>query len=219
MASIIFDKKILIIGASGFGREVLTCLIDNLGPSGKNIREIACFMETKEFYQETQSIHGVPVIPDEQFDPLEYHVLVGIGEPSVRKKVVEGLPEETRFATLIHPSAIISEWVEIGEGSIITAGTIATTDIVIGKHAQLNLHTTIGHDCQIGDYFTTAPGTNISGLCQFGDCVYFGTNAATRQGIKICDHVTIGMGGVVVKHISEPGIYIGNPAKKLERKK
>lgn len=93
-----------------------------------------------------------------------------------------------------------------------------TCNIKIGKHAHLNLHTTIGHDCIIGDYFTTAPATNISGNCEFGECVYFGTNSSVRQGIKICDNVTIGMGGIVVKNINEEGVYIGNPVKKLNKK-
>ena len=70
----------------------------------------------------------------------------------------------------------------------------------------------------MGDFFTTAPSANISGNCNFGDCVYFGTNSAVRQGVKICDNVTIGMGGVVVKDITEEGVYIGNPLKKLEKK-
>jgi acetyltransferase-like isoleucine patch superfamily enzyme len=70
----------------------------------------------------------------------------------------------------------------------------------------------------MGDFFTTAPAANISGNFHFGDCVYFGTNSAIRPGVKICDNVTIGMGGVVVKDITEEGVYIGNPLKKLEKK-
>ena len=77
------------------------------------------------------------------------------------------------------------------------------------------MHTTVGHDCIIGDFFTTAPAVNISGSCKFGDNVYVGTNASVKNGITICDDVTIGMGGVVVKDILKPGTYIGNPAKLL----
>lgn len=210
-----FDKKVLIVGASGFGKEVLMCLTDCIAGTDLKIEEIACFMDTEEFYKNTKAVHGISVITEDQFNPSEYNVLIAIGDPKVRKTVVEKLPKETKYTTLIHPSAIISKYAEIGEGSIITAGTIVTTDIKIGKHAHLNLHTTIGHDCKIGDYFTTAPATNISGLCEIGDSVYFGTNSSIRQGIKVCDNVTIGMGGIVVKDIREEGVYVGSPAKKL----
>jgi sugar O-acyltransferase (sialic acid O-acetyltransferase NeuD family) len=211
------EKKICIVGAGGFAREVLCCLIDGIATTNLKIEEIACFMVKDEQFKENK-IMGVDVIPQSKFDPALYTVVVAIGDPLLRKTVVEGLPSQTTFATIIHPSAIISEWVEIGEGSIVTAGTILTCNIKIGKHAHLNLHTTIGHDCIIGDFFTTAPAANISGNCTFGDCVFLGTNSAVRQGVKICDNVTIGMGGVVVKDISEEGVYIGNPLKRLEKK-
>jgi sugar O-acyltransferase (sialic acid O-acetyltransferase NeuD family) len=210
-------RKICIAGAGGFGRETLCCLVDSLAGSGKKIEDVACFMEKDEVYKQTH-IHGIEVIRQSQFDPEKYEVVVAIGPPAIRKKVVESLPQETRFATIIHPSAVISQWVSIGEGSIVTAGSILTCDIRIGRHAHFNLHTTIGHDVVAGDYFTTAPAVNISGNCRFGDCVYFGTNAGIREGITVCSNVTIGLGGVVVKDITEPGTYVGSPVKKLEKK-
>lgn len=213
----LYKKKICILGTGGFGREVLCCLIDAISSTKLRIEDIACFMVSDEYFNENK-IMGVDVIPQSKFDPLIYDVVVAIGEPNSRKSVVDSLPPQTTYTTIIHPSAVISKWVEIGEGSVITAGTILTCNIKIGKHAHLNLHTTIGHDCIIGDFFTTAPAANISGNCSFGDYVYFGTNTSVRQGVKICNNVTIGMGGVVVKDITEEGVYIGNPLKKLEKK-
>jgi sugar O-acyltransferase (sialic acid O-acetyltransferase NeuD family) len=211
------EKKICIFGAGGLGREVLCCLIDGIATTNLKIEEIACFMVSDEYFTENK-IMGVDLIPQSKFDPNLYNIVVAIGDPSARKRLVDSLPLQTTYTSIIHPSAVISKWVEIGEGSYIAAGTILTCNIKIGKHAHLNLHTTIGHDCIIGDFFTTAPAANISGNCHFGECVYFGTNSAVREGVKICDNVTIGMGGVVVKNINEEGVYIGNPLKKLEKK-
>lgn len=209
-------KKICILGGGGFAREVLCCLIDGISRTGGRIEDIACFMLLDEECIE-ERIMGVDVIPQSRFDPALFSAVVAISDPVQRKRVVASLPPQTTYATIIHPSAIISEWVTIGEGSIITAGTILTCNIKIGRHAHLNLHTTIGHDCIMGDFFTTAPGANISGNCQFGDCVYIGTNSSVRQGVEICDNVTIGMGGVVIKDITQQGVYIGNPLKELHK--
>jgi sugar O-acyltransferase (sialic acid O-acetyltransferase NeuD family) len=211
------EKRICIWGTGGFGREVLCCLIDVIATTNLKIENVACFMVSDEHFKETK-IMGVDVIQQSKFDPNLFNVVVAIGDPSSRKRLVESLPTQTTYATIIHPSVVISDWVKIGEGSIITAGTILTCNIKIGKHAHLNLHTTIGHDCIMGDFFTTAPAANISGNCDFGDCVYFGTNSSVRQGVKICDNVTIGMGSVVVKDITEAGVYIGNPLKILEKR-
>jgi hypothetical protein len=72
---------------------------------------------------------GVDVIPQSKFDPALYKVVVAVGDPSSRKRVVDSLPTQTTYTSIIHPSVVISEWVEIGEGSIITAGTILTCNI------------------------------------------------------------------------------------------
>src|SRR5690606_21269425 len=132
-----YEKKICILGAGGFGREVLCCLIDRIASTNLKIEEIACFMVSDEHFKENK-IMGVDVIPQSKFDPALYNVVVAVGDPSARKRVVESLPLQTTYTTIIHPSVIISDWVEIGEGSIVTAGTILTCNIKIGKHAHLN---------------------------------------------------------------------------------
>lgn len=209
------NDRILIAGASGFGKETLTCVIDCFDLDVLKLGEKICFLETEEFCKKTSIIKGIPVISTNQFVPNNFQVVVGIGDPSLRRKIVEELPKETRYLTLVHPSAVVSKWVEIGEGSIVTAGTIITVDVKIGKHAHLNLHTTIGHDCTIGDYFTTAPGVNVSGLCNIGNAVYLGSNCVVKQDVSICDNVTVGMGSVVTKNIKEQGVYIGAPSVKV----
>lgn len=210
------SKKICIVGAEGFGRETLLCLMDIIALKNLKIEDVCCFMLLDKDITE-RTIMGINVIPQSTFDPKLYKVVVAISDVSRRKFVVESLPPETEYTKIIHPNAIISEWVKIGEGSIITAGVILTHNIKIGIHSQLNLHTTIGHDCIMGNYFTTAPGAKISGNCEFGDNVYLGTNASVRQGISICNDVTVGMGGVVVKNIITSGVYIGNPVNILNR--
>jgi len=210
-------KKICIFGTGGFGREVLCCIIDMIEKTNNIIDDIACFMVSDNHYKEN-TIMGIEVIKQSLFNPLTNTCVIAIGEPLQRKTIVNSLPSNTTYNTIIHPSVIMSKWVKIGEGSIITANTILTCNITIGKHAHLNLNTTIGHDCIIGDYFTTAPASNVSGNVNIGDCVYLGTNSSIKQGIDICNDVTIGMGGVVVKNIIEKGVYVGNPAYKLLRK-
>ncbi|MBK7666509.1 MAG: NeuD/PglB/VioB family sugar acetyltransferase [Sphingobacteriaceae bacterium] len=208
-------KRICIIGTGGFGKETLCCLIDAFANEKSKIEDLACFMVDDLYYKESE-IMGIKVIRRSEFDVSMYNVVVAVGDPVARKKIVESLPAETTYATIIHPTVIKSEWVTIGEGSIVTAGVILTCNINVGKHAHLNLNSTIGHDCQVGDYFTTAPAVNISGNCVIGNCVYIGTNASVREKISICDNVIIGMGSVVLKSIDEVGVFVGSPLRKLE---
>lgn len=195
-----------IIGHGGFGREVYWSLAEQE-------RESTVFFVDDEYWSPSDN----KVFPLSQFNKEEYEILIAVGDPLLRKKLVERLPKDTKYFTHINESvSILDPNVEIGEGSVICAGTILTTNVKIGKHAQLNLQTTIGHDVVIGDFFTTAPGTKVSGNCNIGSKVYCGTNSSIKEKINICDDVTIGLNAGVVKDITEAGIYVGVPAKKIK---
>lgn len=207
------NKKICIIGSSGFAKEVYW-LIQEAGMADN----VECFMEPEKYWAE-KNVFNIPVKKQSEFDASKHIAVLGIGDPMIRKKIVtQQLPYNTEYPSIIHPSTKISKWVNMGRGAIICAYNMMTCDIKIGDFAVINLNCTIGHDCVIGDYFTLNPSVNVSGLCEFGNQVYIGTNAAVKQGIKICNDVTIGMGACVVKDIIEPGIYVGNPAKPLTTK-
>lgn len=202
------NKKICIIGSSGFAKEVFW-LIKDIGWQDR----VDSFMEPEAYWVE-KSIYNIPLKKQSQFDSSKHIAVLGIGSSDTRKKVVEEqLPSDAEYLSLIHPSTRMSPWVNLKRGAIICAGCYVTCDIQIGEFATINLNCTVGHDCKIGDYFTLNPGVNVSGLCEFGNNIYIGTNAAIRQGIKICDNVIIGMGATVVKNIDQPGTYVGNPAK------
>ena len=194
-----------IIGAGGFGREVYwsLSLIERVNTK---------FFVDDKYWDGKNDL----ILPISKFNPKEYKVIIAVGNPKDRFDIVQRLPTETKYFTHLHSSVqILDPSVEIGEGSIICAGTIITTNVKIGKHAHLNLQTTIGHDCEIGDYFTTAPGAKISGNCKIYDCVYVGTNASIKEKLSIHSLTTIGSNAAVVKNIKEPGIYVGVPSEKL----
>jgi sugar O-acyltransferase (sialic acid O-acetyltransferase NeuD family) len=194
--------KRALIGAGGFAREIKAHMGDHL---------MKCFVDDIYWKENNEYIH-----PLSQFNSEEYEVLVAIGDPRDRFDIIQRLPKETQYFSFIHSSAqILGNDVTIGKGSIVCAGCILTTNITIGKHTHLNLQTTIGHDCEIGDYFTTAPGAKISGNCKIYDCVYVGTNASIKEKISIHSFATIGLNAGVIKHIEDSGTYIGTPAKKL----
>ena len=104
----------------------------------------------------------------------------------------------------------------IDKGSIICSGSILTCNINIGKMTHINLNCTIGHDVKIGNFLTCSPGVNISGNCNIGNNVLIGSNSVIKEHINIGNNVIIGMGSVVTKNITEPGIYVGNPCKKIK---
>lgn len=198
----------------GGGKEALSYLVNIIPTNEFRIRDSAIFMVDDDFYEESEVL-GISVIKKSTFNPNSYKVVVAVHDPFKRKKMVQSLPNHTIFTTIIHPTAIISNWVEIGEGGIIGPYAVLTTDIKIGRHAIVNYGVTIGHDCSIDNFFTAAPAVNISGNCKINECVYIGTNSSVKENISIQNNVTVGMGGVVIRDIKEPGTYVGNPLRKI----
>lgn len=207
-------KHLYIFGTGGFGREALICFIDICKSKNKDYTNLASFVVDDAYY-DVSELMGIPVLKKSQLKSNEGEFFIAVADPFLRKQMVEKLSTDTKFATLIHPSAIVSDWVKIGEGSIICAGSILTTQIELGKHSHINLNTTIGHDCEIGNFFTSSPGVNISGNCIINDNVFVGTNSAIRDKVTICSDVVIGMSSSVLKSIAEPGVYFGSPAAKI----
>jgi sugar O-acyltransferase (sialic acid O-acetyltransferase NeuD family) len=153
--------------------------------------------------------------PISLFDVDKYQIMIAVSNNNDREEIVKRLPKETKYFTFIHPTAIILNDVEIGEGSFIGINSVITCNIKIGKHSILNRGNQIGHDSIIGDYFSAMPGSIVSGNVTIGNKVYLGTNSSIREKLSICSNVTIGLNTGLVKNIDSPGTYVGSLLKKI----
>jgi sugar O-acyltransferase (sialic acid O-acetyltransferase NeuD family) len=214
---------IFIYGAGGFAREV-AWLIECCNARQRKKYNITGFIDDNPVNQGT-TLNGVPVVSLEKA-AAKYpgaFVISGIGKPQTREHVMEKASAASlQFATLIHPNTEISRWIEIGEGTVICAGNIITTNIKLGAHVQINLDCTIGHDAILGDYTTLAPGVHVSGWVHFGKRVYVGTGAVIINGtedapLTIGDDAVIGAAACVVKPVPPGVTVVGVPAKPLPR--
>jgi sugar O-acyltransferase (sialic acid O-acetyltransferase NeuD family) len=216
-------KQIAIYGAGGFAREV-AWLAQSCDISDQQY-QVVCFVDDNPA-KEGQILNNIPVmtLPVARIQFPTAKLVGGIGTPKAREHVIQkSAAAGFDFETIIHPRVEHSEWIEIGIGTVICAGNILTTNIVLGQHIQINLDCTIGHDVIMGDYTTLAPGVHVSGCVRFGKRVYVGTGAVIINGtqenpIIIGDDAVIGAGACVTKSIS-PGItVVGVPAKPLEKR-
>jgi bifunctional N-acetylglucosamine-1-phosphate-uridyltransferase/glucosamine-1-phosphate-acetyltransferase GlmU-like protein len=150
---------------------------------GGHAREVAAQMGRNDitFFVNDEYAEGLSKSISE-FDPKKYLMMIAIANSKERKKIVELLPENTEYFTFIHPTALImAQDISIGIGSFIGAHSIITTNVKIGNHVILNRGNHIGHDTNIGDYFSAMPGSIVSGNVNIGDCVYMGTNSSTKD--------------------------------------
>ena len=191
-------------------------MIKALIGNGGHAREVTAQMGIKLVRFVDDQYMDNDTLPLSELDIEKYEVMVAIADSKDRYETTQRLPNGTKFFKFIHPTALVMEDVEIGEGSFIGANSILTTNIKIGKHAILNRGIHIGHDCVIGDFFSAMPGSVVSGNVRIYDCVYLGNNSSIKEKLSIHSLTTIGMNGAVVKHIEEPGTYVGVPVKKIK---
>lgn len=193
--------KLALFGYGGHAREVAS-----------QMQEEVIFFVDDEFVPLTEG----KAKPISEFNPKTHMMLVAVSDPKSREDAVKRMPPKTLYFTYIHPSVhIMDNIIEIGEGAFIGANSILTTNITIGKHTILNRGNHIGHDCVVGDYLSMMPGSIISGNVNVGDKVYIGSNSTIKEKISICNDVVIGMSSCAVKNITESGIYVGTPCKKI----
>lgn len=198
--------KYAILGAGGFAKEVREVLLD-LGTRPEMVQ----FYVEERFKANNSTAKGFLELPRD-----DHHVAyLGVGDGKLRANWLSQFQDNCDFAPLIHPAAILGNNVQLGKGVIVTAYSHLTCDIIVGDGVQFNLQTTVGHDCVIGDYVTTAPKVAISGNVRVGTHVSLGTSSTVLPGVSICDDVVVGAGAVVTKDITEPGSYIGVPAKRI----
>ena len=182
---------------------------------GGHAREVACQIGGEVTFFVDSRYANSTAKPISAFDPEEYTMMVAVADSKERHSIVQRLPNETKYFTFIHPSTqIMDDNIEIGEGSFIGANSILTTNIKLGKHALLNRGNQIGHDCEIGDYFSSMPCAVVGGNVIIGSNVYLGSCSNIREKTKITSNIIIGMNAAVINNIDTPGTYVGVPAKR-----
>jgi len=208
-------NDVVILGAGGFARELYWVFLE--ANEQKRQWNVLGFLDDKPELN-GQLICDVPVLGTIEWlgrnRGKSTQVISSAGSPRARQALAERATAlGFRFATIVHPSARISRWVDLGPGTVITAGCVLTTQVKIGAHTVINLNSTVGHDCVIGAYTNINPGCQISGAVRFGDGVYFGTGAVIIQNKSVGEWSVIGAGAVVTSDIPAYVTAVGVPCR------
>lgn len=201
-------KNIIIVG--GFHEMIELC-----EDAGENIIGIIDNDLTGEYY-------GYPVIGTDDDAQLIYkqhsncQIVITPDSPLLRKKLVDIYRSAGfSFATIIHPSATVSRFSTIGEGTTIQRRVNVSANTKIGDFCKLNTGCNVTHDNIIGDYATIAPNSVILGYVTVGELSYIGANSTILPNINVGGLCTIGAGAVVTKNVQSNLVVAGVPAKEI----
>jgi len=204
----------IIIGAKGFAKEVLEIILKN----GLNKKEIAFFDNINSnnnlLFGQFKILHTNEEVFD-WFQKTDNTFTLGVGNPIIRKKLFDLFDSfgGKSINIISKLSSIGSFETEIDSGTIVCDGVRITNSVKIQKNCLINLNSTIGHDCIIGNFVEICPNVSISGNCIIGNNTFIGTGATINPNIILGKNVIIGAGSVVTKNIPDNSTAVGVPAK------
>jgi sugar O-acyltransferase (sialic acid O-acetyltransferase NeuD family) len=217
MAGVNSIRPVVIIGAGGLGREVLEIL--------KARNRIVPEYEILGFIDDNKETHGKAINGYRSLGGLDWlkgqkgdglGCICAIGACATRKKVVQKLQEmDLDFFKAIHPSVVMGDFIELGRGVIIGAGSVLTVNIRIEDHVFVNKSCSIGHDVTIGRYCSINTMTTVSGGSRLQEGVYIGAGATLVQEVSVGSWATIGAGAAVIDDIPGGVVAVGVPARPI----
>lgn len=199
-------NNLYLYGASGHAKVIL----DAIRVSGTDIRGVYDDDINKIDFQGFKVIHKLSDISDPTW-------IISIGDNYLRKEIAKRLA--VIYASVIHPSAVMAEDVELGAGTVVMAGAIINTSTEIGKHGIVNTSASVDHDCRIGDFVHISPNATLCGNISIGDGTHVGAGATIIPNLAIGKNVVIGAGTVVIDHISDNCTVVGNPGRVIKNGK
>lgn len=207
---------LIIVGAGGFGREVVAIVhAMNSVRHEWELLGVADDMPAPSAVSQLSSARTVHIGPVDgvlRGRAPNTHVVVAIGNPQLREKIVARLPSDTWFATLVHPTATIGTGVTIGPGSVVAPGARLSVDIALGQHVQVDQNATIGHDVRLDEFARINPAACVSGGVTIGKGGYIGANATILQDLHVASGAIVGAGAVVVRDVASHATVKGVPA-------
>ncbi len=190
-----------LYGASGHAKVIIS-ILESLD------KEITAIFDDRAPF----SLMKYEVLPFDSDFTGEF--VISVGNNRTRRKLAKRL-KTGKFATIIHPSAVVDKHVAIGKGTVIMPGVVVNVATIIGKHCILNTSASIDHDCEIAKFVHISPNATLCGHVKIGKGTQVGARAVILPNISIGKWCTIGAGAVVTKNVPDGATVVGNPARIL----
>lgn len=209
------DERVVIFGASGHAKVVIDVL-------EKQARARVEFLADDDPALHGQVFYGYRIVCGRNelqarcSGTSDLRCIVTIGDNLARAEVASWLKAHglSLARAAVHPSAQLARGVSVAAGSVLMAGGVVNSDVVIGHNVIVNTGATIDHDCVIGDAVHVAPGATLCGSVSVGDFTLVGAGAVVHPNVRIGRNVIVGAGATVLENVPDGATVVGTPARR-----
>jgi sugar O-acyltransferase (sialic acid O-acetyltransferase NeuD family) len=214
LASRIMKKLLIIIGAGGLGKEVVDIVQSLPNGGGYDLAFLDDAIPAGTIVHGIKNLGSRSLLRD--FSPREHDVCIAVGDPTVRKKLVEEIQRDgLSFATIVDPTAVVRPTAVLQNGVIVGARTFLSCNVSVGAHVVINPGVIVGHDVVVGPYAVVGGGALISGGVRIGEGTLIGAGASILNNTSVGDWCRVGMGAAVQTSFKDGLTVLGNPANSL----
>lgn len=207
-------KRIVILGAGAAARYVSYIL-----SYGSKV-DVVGFTDPDSDKWGTE-VRGWPVLGSDDMlsglrDKGVRHAIIGVGSPAARHRL-RTLASDLGFGLMkaVHPSAVISPDVELGDGIVVEAGAVMSDNPVLHDNVWIGISAWVAHDSSVGKDSAIGGGAMVGAEVKVGQRVALGMGAVIQSGRIIGDDAVIGSGANVVHDVPPGAVVVGNPAKAI----
>ncbi|MFC1411663.1 acetyltransferase [Streptacidiphilus sp. N1-12] len=219
------STPLVIVGAGGFARETAQAVRDANASDAAHGRPER--WELLGHLDDDPGLHGGKVDGTAVLGgcdlvrelPAATRAVICVGSPrdyAVRARLARrlGLPGE-RYATVVHPTAVVSASSTVGPGSVLLAHTVLTAAVRVGAHVAVMPQVVLTHDDVVEDFATVASGVRLGGGVRVRRGAYLGAGALVREGTEVGAWSLIGTGSLVLGDVPQGEVWVGSPARLL----
>lgn len=157
--------------------------------------------------------HQLSIYPPSDELLVGKKVIIAIGDNEVRETVAKTIEDKCQFETMVHRTAYVSRFTEIGEGTVVMPKVCINAEVKVGKHCIINTGAIIEHECIIEDFVHVSPSASLAGNILIKKGAHIGLGATIIQGVTIGENALVGAGTVVIKDVPDNAVVVGNPAR------